>query len=103
MTAGPVGRVARVLVALRGADRPGEVELVLDGVLQTWIAYSDEELARGATVLVVAERGARSVDVVPWHQHWHPHWDPDQPVHQHGHPGPHLPSSGAVGARGPRS
>lgn len=66
MTSTPVGRVGRLAVAVRGDDAPGEVEVVLDGTSERWIAYASTPVARSTTVLVVAERGARGVDVVPW-------------------------------------
>lgn len=66
MTAGLSGRVGRLLVAVRGPAAPGEVELVVDGTRETYIAYGTERVARGDAVLVIHDRGGRSVDVVPW-------------------------------------
>ncbi|MBP2330028.1 membrane protein implicated in regulation of membrane protease activity [Kibdelosporangium banguiense] len=62
----PVGRIGVLLVATRGAGGPGEVQLKIRGGTETFLAYSDEPLPKGATVLVVGQRGARTVDVVPW-------------------------------------
>jgi hypothetical protein len=62
----PVGRVATVTVAVRGPQRPGEVELVLGGQAETYIAYATETLALGAAALVLRDRGDRSVDVAAW-------------------------------------
>ena len=64
----PVGRVGVLLVATRGAGGPGEVRLRIRGGTETFLAFSDEPLSKGATVLVVADRGARGVDVVAWSQ-----------------------------------
>ncbi|MCW2620980.1 MAG: hypothetical protein JWL64_582 [Frankiales bacterium] len=64
--ASPVGRVGRVTVAVRGRQRPGEVEVVVQGLPETYIAYSTEPLAYAAAALVIHDRGERSLDVVPW-------------------------------------
>ena len=66
MTSTPVGRVGRLEVAVRGIDAPGEVEVVLDGMCETYIAYAGEPVPRHSAVLVIGDRGARGVDVVPW-------------------------------------
>lgn len=63
-----VGAVGAVTVATRGADGLGEVLLKLRGASQTFLARSDEPLARGITVLVVESLGARTVVVVPLNQ-----------------------------------
>ena len=66
MTGIPIGTVGRVLVRIRGGDVPGEVELTLQGTPETCIAYAEEEVPVGADVLVIASRGGRRIDVVPW-------------------------------------
>ena len=66
MSSTPVGRVGRLAVAVRGDDAPGEVEVVLDGMCESYIAYAGSPLPRHSTVLVIADRGARGLDVVPW-------------------------------------
>jgi hypothetical protein len=63
---GPVGKVGRVLVRIRGGDAPGEVRVVHDGMQHAYIAYADEPLSVGAQVLVINSRGARRIDVEPW-------------------------------------
>jgi hypothetical protein len=63
---GPVGKVGRVLVRIRGGDAPGEVVLTVAGSPETYLAYGDDGIDVGADVLVVANRGGRSVEVVPW-------------------------------------
>ncbi len=61
-----VGCVGRLMVATRGADGPGEVLIKIRGGSEAFIAWSDEPLPRGATVLVIESRGARAVDVIEW-------------------------------------
>jgi hypothetical protein len=63
---GLVGKVGRVLVRIRGGDAPGEVVLTVAGSPETYLAYGDDGIDVGADVLVVANRGGRSVEVVPW-------------------------------------
>jgi membrane protein implicated in regulation of membrane protease activity len=61
-----VGRVGVLTVATRGTSGPGEVHIKIRGGSECFLAWSDEPLPRGATVLVVHSRGARAVDVVEW-------------------------------------
>ena len=74
MSDGPVGKVGRVLVRIRGGDAPGEVEIPVAGSIETYLAYAKEPIAVGARVLVIGSQGARRVDVVPW-EIAQPHWD----------------------------
>jgi membrane protein implicated in regulation of membrane protease activity len=62
----PVGRVGTLLVGTRGDRGPGEVLIRIRGGSEAFLAFSDEPLPKGATVLVVDSRGARAVDVTPW-------------------------------------
>jgi hypothetical protein len=63
----PVGRVGVLLVGTRGDRGPGEVLIKIRGGSESFLAFSDEPLPKGATVLVVDDsRGARAVDVTPW-------------------------------------
>ena len=62
----PIGKVGRVVVRIRGGESPGEVVLKVHGLPETYLAYSAEEAAVGSDVLVIGDRGARRVDVVPW-------------------------------------
>lgn len=55
-----------MLVGTRGTGGPGEVLIKIRGGSETFLAFSDEPLPKGATVLVVDSRGARAVDVTPW-------------------------------------
>ena len=62
--AGPqIGLRGTITVATRGEQGPGEVELAVDGGSATFIAYSDEPLQRGVSVVVIDVRPNRKVDV----------------------------------------
>ena len=63
-----VGRVGLVTVRVRGGTLPGEVRLVVQGIPHYYIAYCGQALAVGEQVLVINNRGARQVDVEPWHE-----------------------------------
>jgi membrane protein implicated in regulation of membrane protease activity len=58
-----VGKTAHVSVTIPGGELPGEVVVRVRGGSEAYIAYASEEVERGTQVLVVADRGARSVDV----------------------------------------
>jgi len=61
-----VGCVGVVTLATRGSAGPGEVHIRIRGGTETYRAWSERSLPRGTTVLVVASRGARTVDVEEW-------------------------------------
>ena len=61
-----IGSVGVLSVATRGAAGPGEVHIKIRGGSETFIAWSEKPLPRGATVLVIEWRGARAVDVIEW-------------------------------------
>lgn len=61
-----VGRIGVLTVGTRGAAGPGEVLVRIRGGSETYLAWSDEPLPKGTTVLVVESRGARSLAVVSW-------------------------------------
>lgn len=61
-----VGCVGPLVLPTRGADGAGEVHVRVRGGTETFLAWSDVPLPRGASVLVVGVRGPRAVDVVPW-------------------------------------
>ena len=63
MPGAEIGLQGTITIATRGTDGPGEVELAVAGGSETFIAYSDEPLARGASVVVVDVRPNRKVDV----------------------------------------
>jgi membrane protein implicated in regulation of membrane protease activity len=61
-----IGCVGVLLVATRGSAGPGEVLVKIRGGSETYLAWSDKPLEKGATVLVIDARGARTVDVIEW-------------------------------------
>ena len=61
-----VGRVGRLVHAVRGGDLAGEVRIVVDGLAHYYLAYSESAIPTGTEVLVINSRGARQVDVEAW-------------------------------------
>lgn len=61
-----VGRVGVLTVATRGEGGPGEARVKIRGGSETYLAWSDEALPKGSTVLVVESRASRTVGVVAW-------------------------------------
>jgi hypothetical protein len=61
-----IGSIGVLIVGTRGPRGPGEVLVKIRGGRETYIAWSPAPIARGATVLVIESRGARSVDVSEW-------------------------------------
>lgn len=61
-----IGCVGVLTVATRGGNGPGEVRVKVRGGSETFLAWSEAPLPRGATVLVVESRGTRAVDVIEW-------------------------------------
>jgi hypothetical protein len=61
-----IGCVGVLSVATRGVGGPGEVHIKIRGGSETFLAWSEKPLPRGATVLVIESRGARTVDVIEW-------------------------------------
>ena len=61
-----IGSVGILSVGTRGGDGPGEVRIKIRGGSETFLAWSEKPLPRGATVLVIDSRGARTVDVIEW-------------------------------------
>jgi hypothetical protein len=59
-----IGCIGVLHVATRGEHGPGEVYVQIRGGSETFLAWSDEPLPKGARVLVVESRGSRAVDVV---------------------------------------
>ena len=60
------GKIGRIVTAVRGGSRPGEVRVVVEGVPHYYLAYCAQPVPRGTTVLVINNRGSRQVDVEPW-------------------------------------
>jgi hypothetical protein len=61
-----IGSVGVLTVGTRGDGGPGEVLIKIRGGSETYIAWSDKPLPKGATVLVVDARSGRTVDVMAW-------------------------------------
>ena len=53
-------------IATRGPAGPGEVRIKIRGGSERFLAWSEDPLPKGATVLVVDYRGSRTVDVMEW-------------------------------------
>jgi hypothetical protein len=61
-----IGTVGVLTIATRGPGGPGEVRVKVRGGSESFLAWSEAPLPRGATVLVTDSRGKRTVDVVEW-------------------------------------
>ena len=61
-----VGRVGKVVSAIRGGECAGEVRVLVQGMPHYYLAYAKAPLPAGAEVLVINNRGARQIDVEPW-------------------------------------
>ena len=61
-----IGAVGVLTVGTRGSGGPGEVLIKVRGGSETFLAWSETPLSKGATVLVVDSRGGRAVDVMEW-------------------------------------
>ncbi|MFH9963820.1 hypothetical protein ACH4PR_20945 [Streptomyces mirabilis] len=61
-----IGCTGELLIGTRGTAGPGEILVRIRGGSETFLAWSQEPLPIGATVLVVESRGCREVDVIRW-------------------------------------
>ncbi|MEU6405248.1 hypothetical protein [Streptomyces sp. NPDC046985] len=61
-----IGCTGELLIGTRGSAGPGEILVRVRGGSETFLAWSQEPLPIGATVLVVESRGRREVDVIEW-------------------------------------
>jgi hypothetical protein len=61
-----IGCTGQLLIATRGVAGPGEVLVPVRGGTEAFLAWSEEPLPKGTTVLVVDSRGTRQVDVISW-------------------------------------
>ena len=61
-----IGKVAEVVLRVRGGESPGEVVTTVHGIRETLIAYAETPIDRGQQVLVIGVRGPRTVDVIAW-------------------------------------
>ena len=59
-----MGKLGTVTHPIR-AGKAGEVVVRIRGGTETFIAYSDIDLAEQAEVLVIGQRSARTVEVTP--------------------------------------
>jgi len=61
-----IGCIGVIIIATRGKAGPGEVLVKIRGGSEAFIAWSPEPLPKGTSVLVIDERGSRTVDVSEW-------------------------------------
>ncbi|KUN87743.1 hypothetical protein AQJ66_08875 [Streptomyces bungoensis] len=61
-----IGCTGTMLIGTRGAAGPGEVLVRVRGGSETFLAWSEDPLPKGATVLVIESRGCREVGVIEW-------------------------------------
>ena len=61
-----IGAIGVIIVATRGPAGPGEVLVKIRGGSEAYLAWSAEPIPKGATVLVINNRGTRTVDVSAW-------------------------------------
>lgn len=61
-----IGRLGVLTVGTRGLIGPGEALVKIRGGSETYLAWSETPLPKGATVLIIESRGARAVDVIEW-------------------------------------
>lgn len=64
--ASPIGLSGRIVVATRGPDGAGEVEVRIRGGTEAFIARSTDPLPVGQPVIVLSTLGPRTVIVAPW-------------------------------------
>ena len=61
-----LGKTGDVVTRIEGGDDPGEVSLFVHGMRERYLAYGRGEIPVGSKVLVIHDRGNRTVDVEPW-------------------------------------
>ena len=61
-----IGCIGVITIATRGKAGPGEVLVKIRGGSEAFIAWSPDPLPKGTSVLVIDERGSRTVDVSEW-------------------------------------
>ena len=66
MDSSEIGSVGVLTIGTRGQHGPGEVRIKIRGGSESFIAWSESPLPRGATVLVIDSRGQRAVNVMAW-------------------------------------
>ena len=60
-----VGRPGHVTIAIPGGEQPGEVLLRVRGGSESYIAFADQAIPMGTEVVIVSDRGGRTVFVAP--------------------------------------
>lgn len=60
-----IGKLATVTHPIRDG-KAGEVVVHIRGGTETYMAYSETDLSEQAEVLIIARRGARTVEVTPF-------------------------------------
>ncbi len=60
-----VGKIGRVTHRISNG-RAGEIVVLIRGGSETYMAYSDSDVAEHAQVLVIGQRSARTVEVTPF-------------------------------------
>ncbi|MGC0343781.1 hypothetical protein [Streptomyces sp. SLBN-8D4] len=61
-----IGCTGKLLIGTRGSAGPGEILVRVRGGSETFLAWSEDPLPTGATVLVIESRGGRTVGVIEW-------------------------------------
>ena len=61
-----IGCTGVLLLGTRGEAGPGEALVRVRGGTETFLAWSEEPLPKGAPVLVINSRGSRQVEVIEW-------------------------------------
>lgn len=61
-----IGCTGELIIGTRGSAGPGEILVRVRGGTETFLAWSQQPLPRGATVLVIESRGCREVGVIEW-------------------------------------
>ncbi|EDY53509.1 conserved hypothetical protein [Streptomyces sviceus ATCC 29083] len=61
-----IGCTGKVLIGTRGSAGPREVLVRVRGGSETFLAWSEDPLPMGATVLVIESSGCRQVGVIEW-------------------------------------
>lgn len=61
-----LGLTGTVINPIRAKGAPGEILVAFRGGSETYVAYADEPIALGESVLVIAVRPGHQVDVVHW-------------------------------------
>jgi hypothetical protein len=61
-----IGTVGVLTIATRGPAGPGEVRIKIRGGSESFLAWSEKPLPKGAIVLIIDYRGPRTVDVMEW-------------------------------------